>query len=101
MARQPCTCAPGILCAACQAWGEKPIGAPRVAYARQRGGASTLGQQLRAYRQRTGLSQEAVATLLGCSARALKDIERGRTQFPYTWMRLSLAALFAAEQEVV
>jgi tetratricopeptide (TPR) repeat protein len=50
----------------------------------------TFGALLRRYRRAVGLTQEELAELSGLSARAIADIERGRTSRPY---RSSVRAL--------
>lgn len=44
---------------------------------------TALSAQLRAYRQTAGLSQQELADRSGLSVRAVSDMERGRTQWPY------------------
>lgn len=42
-----------------------------------------FGARLRSCRQSAGLSQQELAERAGLSVRALSDLERGRTRFPY------------------
>jgi tetratricopeptide (TPR) repeat protein/transcriptional regulator with XRE-family HTH domain len=55
--------------------------------------SQSFGGLLRRYRRAAGLTQEELAELSGLSARAIADIERGRTARPY---RSSVRALAAA-----
>jgi tetratricopeptide (TPR) repeat protein/transcriptional regulator with XRE-family HTH domain len=55
--------------------------------------SQTFGVLLRRLRRAAGLTQEELAELAGLSARAIADIERGRTSRPY---RSSVRALAAA-----
>ncbi|EFE79222.1 NB-ARC domain-containing protein [Streptomyces filamentosus] len=54
-------------------------------------GRGTVGPRIRSFRRRAGLSQEAAASGAGISARALRDIERGRARRPraHTLRRLA------------
>ena len=45
--------------------------------------AGSFGARLRACRRSAGLSQEELAEGSGLSVRAIRDLERGRTQWPY------------------
>ena len=47
------------------------------------GDADAFGVMLRAYRRLAGLSQEELAERSGLSVRAIGDLERGRTRWPY------------------
>ena len=42
-----------------------------------------FGARLRSCRQSAGLSQQELAERSGLSVRAISDLERGRTKFPY------------------
>ena len=42
-----------------------------------------FGAWLRSARQTAGMSQQDLAELSGLSVRAVGDLERGRTRFPY------------------
>lgn len=42
-----------------------------------------FGTRLRACRQSAGMSQQELAERSGLSVRAISDLERGRTRFPY------------------
>src|SRR5690349_6478859 len=44
---------------------------------------SEFGTRLRACRQSAGISQQELAERSGLSVRAISDLERGRTRFPY------------------
>ncbi|MGW8982896.1 BTAD domain-containing putative transcriptional regulator [Streptomyces parvus] len=54
-------------------------------------GRGTVGPRIRSFRRRAGLSQEAAASGAGISARALRDIERGRARRPRAYTLRSLA----------
>ena len=45
--------------------------------------ARGFGTRLRSCRQSAGLSQQELAERSGLSVRAISDLERGRTRFPY------------------
>jgi transcriptional regulator with XRE-family HTH domain len=45
--------------------------------------APEFGTRLRASRQSAGMSQQELAERSGLSVRAISDLERGRTRFPY------------------
>jgi transcriptional regulator with XRE-family HTH domain len=45
--------------------------------------ARAFGARLRSCRQSAGLSQQELAERSGMSVRAISDLERGRTRFPY------------------
>src|SRR5207302_3118530 len=45
--------------------------------------ALSLGERLRCYRARAGLTQEELAERAGLSVRGLSDLERGGRRFPY------------------
>jgi transcriptional regulator with XRE-family HTH domain len=45
--------------------------------------ARVFGARLRSCRQSAGLSQQELAERSGLSVRAISDLERGRTRFPY------------------
>jgi transcriptional regulator with XRE-family HTH domain len=45
--------------------------------------SASLGARLRARRQSSGLSQQELAELSGLSVRAISDLERDRTRWPY------------------
>ena len=45
--------------------------------------ARAFGARLRSCRQSAGLSQQELAERSGLSVRAISDLERGRTRFPY------------------
>jgi transcriptional regulator with XRE-family HTH domain len=45
--------------------------------------SASLGARLRACRQSSGLSQQELAELSGLSVRAISDLERDRTRWPY------------------
>ena len=45
--------------------------------------APEFGTRLRACRQSAGVSQQELAERSGLSVRAISDLERGRTRFPY------------------
>jgi transcriptional regulator with XRE-family HTH domain len=45
--------------------------------------APEFGTRLRACRQLAGMSQQELAERAGLSVRAISDLERGRTRFPY------------------
>jgi tetratricopeptide (TPR) repeat protein/transcriptional regulator with XRE-family HTH domain len=46
-------------------------------------GTDSFGARLRAYRRSSMLSQEELAERSGLSVRAIRDLERGRTRWPY------------------
>ncbi|MGW1295429.1 helix-turn-helix domain-containing protein [Streptomyces sp. NPDC002533] len=54
-------------------------------------GRGTVGPRIQSFRRRAGLSQEAAAARAGISARALRDIERGRALRPRAYTLRSLA----------
>jgi transcriptional regulator with XRE-family HTH domain len=47
------------------------------------GSAPEFGTRLRSCRQSAGMSQQELAERSGLSVRAISDLERGRTRFPY------------------
>jgi transcriptional regulator with XRE-family HTH domain len=64
------------------------------------GHAGAFGERLRACRAAAWLSQEELAERSGLSVRAIGDIERGRTRWPYRDSVQRLAnALGLADQE--
>lgn len=83
-----CTCTPDRRCAACLAWGEKPLH-PRWRTIQ----TGLLGHHLRIWRQKNSLSQAQLAARIGCSTRAIKDLEAGRTRHPKRWMQAELSRL--------
>lgn len=96
MDRLPCTCAPQYQCPACLAWGERPA---RTPLHRRYGtiALSKLAHHLRGYRQKNALSQPQMAALVGCSPRAIKNLEARRTQRPKRWMVDALSAVLGVQ----
>ena len=97
MTRQACTCAPSYQCPACIAWGEKP---PPRATARAplhprwtTVHVHLLSRHLMHYRRQHGLTQRQVAAQVGCSVRAIRDIEHRRTLQPKRWMLHALSTV--------
>lgn len=57
--------------------------------------ARGFGARLRSSRQSAGLSQQELAERSGLSVRAISDLERGRTRFPYQDSLARLAGALA------
>ena len=61
--------------------------------------ARSLGEQIRAARERLTLSQKELAAMLGCSERSIQDYEAGKDVMPRPALRRRIYAWLAENAE--